>query len=207
MAFRKYAEITEPSAIRALAHPARMAILAYLDEGPATATECSTAADESPSSCSYHLRTLARLGFVEQVPSDDKRERRWQLKIHGHGIPKSAQDSPKVRAAARLWGRQWVAIEQRILAQYLATEAKEPGVWQKASTLFSFEAHLTPDELIKLGERFTAMVDRYSARAESKRPAGARPVHIALTAFPRPEDPALRRKAAVRQKEHRGRAE
>ena len=115
------------------------------------------------------------------------------------------KDSPKVRAAARLWGRQWVAIEQRILAQYLATEAKEPGVWQKASTFFSFEAYVTPDELIKLGERFTAMVDRYSARAESKRPAGARPVHLALTAFPRPEDPALRRKAAVRQKERRGR--
>jgi DNA-binding transcriptional ArsR family regulator len=206
MAFRKFAEITEPSAIRALAHPARMAILAYLDEGPATATECSAAADESPSSCSYHLRTLARLGFVEQVPSDDKRERRWQLKIHGHGIPKSAQDSPKVRAAARLWGRQWVAIEQRILAQYLATEAKEPGVWQKASTFFSFEAYLTSDELLKLGERFTAMVDRYSARPENKRPAGARPVHLALTAFPRPDDPALRRKAAIRQKDDRGRA-
>jgi DNA-binding transcriptional ArsR family regulator len=205
MSFRKYVEITEPSAIRALAHPARMAILAYLDEGPATATECSTAADESPSSCSYHLRTLARLGFVEQVPSDDKRERRWQLKIHGHGIPKSAQDSPKVRAAARLWGRQWVAIEQRILAQYLATQAKEPGVWQKASTFYSFEVHLTPDELIKLGERLTAMIDRYTARPESKRPAGARLVHLALTAFPRPEDPALRRQAAVHRKEDRGR--
>ena len=52
--------------------------------------------------------------------------------------------------------------------------------------------------------RFTAMVDRYSARAESKRPVGARPVHIALTAFPRPEDPALRRKAAVRRRESDG---
>jgi DNA-binding transcriptional ArsR family regulator len=206
MAFGKYVEMTEPSAIRALAHPARMAILAYLDEGPATATECSTAADESPSACSYHLRTLARLGFVEQVPSDDGRERRWQLKIHGHGIPKSAQDSPKVRAAARIWGRQWVAIEQRILAQYLATEAKEPADWQKATTFYSFEAYLTPEELIKVGDRIKAMIDRYSSRAENKRPSGARPVHISLTAFPRPEDSALRRKAAVRRKEDRGRA-
>ena len=195
--------MTEPSAIRAVSHPARMAILAYLSEGPATATECSAAADESPSSCSYHLRTLARLGFVEQVRSADKRERRWRLKIHGHGIPKSAQDSPKVRAAARLWGRQWVAIEQRILAQYLATEAKESGEWQKASTFFSFEVYLTADELLKIGERFTAMIERYSGRETGKRPAGTRPVHLALTAFPRPEDPALRRKAAARRKEDR----
>src|SRR4026209_2071912 len=97
MPFKKtFVEMTEPTVIRAVSHPARVAILAYLAEGPATATECSEAAGESPSSCSYHLRTLARVGFVEETASDDGRERRWRLKIDGHGIPKSAQDSPEV---------------------------------------------------------------------------------------------------------------
>src|SRR6266508_3290555 len=114
--------MTDPKVIRAVAHPARVAILAYLYDGPATATECSTAVEQSPSSCSYHLRTLAKLGFVEEVGSDDGRERRWRLKIKGHGIPKRAQDSPEVRAAARLWGRQWIAIEQRRLSEFLAGE-------------------------------------------------------------------------------------
>src|SRR5262245_42432984 len=101
--------MTDPKVIRALAHPARVAILAFLGDGPATATECSTAAGQSPSSCSYHLRTLAELGFVAEVASDDARERKWRLKVKGHGVPKRAQDSPAVLAAARLWGRQWIA--------------------------------------------------------------------------------------------------
>ena len=103
MAFGKYVEMTEPSAIRALAHPARMAILAYLDEGPATATECSTAADESPSACSYHLRTLARLtgrGFPAiRVP------KRFMLGVG------SAADAVQRRTRTRMpWSRESVWI-------------------------------------------------------------------------------------------------
>src|SRR5439155_2111489 len=79
MPFGNYVELTDPKVMRALAHPARTAILVYLDDfGPATATECSEAAEESPSSCSYHLRRLAQLGFVEEVPAEDGRERRWR---------------------------------------------------------------------------------------------------------------------------------
>jgi DNA-binding transcriptional ArsR family regulator len=205
MAFRDFVEMTDPAVIRALAHPARMAILAHLADGPATATECSTAAEQSPSSCSYHLRTLAKLGFVDEVDSGDGRERRWRLKARGHGIPKRAQDSPQVQAAARLWGRQWVAMEQRTLSQFLAAEHREPPFWRKAATFSSAEVHLTADELIELGERFTAMLEPYADRDEpDDRPAGSRPVHVALTAFPR-ADPPDRRKKIVRQRTARGR--
>jgi DNA-binding IclR family transcriptional regulator len=38
-------------------------------DGPATATECAEVAGLSPSPCSYHLRALARHGFVEETPS------------------------------------------------------------------------------------------------------------------------------------------
>src|SRR5713226_3824820 len=52
--------ITDPRAMRALAHPARIAILQHLVvDGPATATECAEIAGLSPSACSYHLRALA----------------------------------------------------------------------------------------------------------------------------------------------------
>ena len=50
-------EISDPRALRALAHPARLAILQHLVlDGPATATECAEVAGLSPSACSYHLR-------------------------------------------------------------------------------------------------------------------------------------------------------
>jgi hypothetical protein len=70
--------------MRALAHPARIAIWQHLGlEGPATATECAAVAGLSPSACSYHLRTLARYGFVEEDRSHaaDGRERPWRVKI------------------------------------------------------------------------------------------------------------------------------
>jgi DNA-binding transcriptional ArsR family regulator len=199
--------MTDPAIIRALAHPARTAIIAYLFDGPATATECSTAVEQSPSSCSYHLRTLAELGFVEEVRSDDGRERRWRLKVRGHGIPKRVQDSPEVQAAARLWGRQWVAIEQRILSEFLAGETREAAVWRKAATFSSHEVHLTPDEVIELGERFTAMLECYLDRTEAdNRPAESRTVHFMLTAFPRPEAADRRRKSTAGKKGTRGRS-
>lgn len=189
MAFRSQVEMTDPAVIRAVAHPTRMAILACLADGPATATECSQAAGESPSSCSYHLRTLAKLGFVEEVPSDDRRERRWRLALQEVGIPKRAQDSAEVLKASRLWGRQWVAIEQRVLARYLATQADEPREWEKAATFSSSEVQLTPDELIELGEQVGALLEPYVERQRhGSPPRRARPVRFVLTAFPRPAD-------------------
>lgn len=76
---------TDPRTARALAHPARVAILNRLIvDGPATATDCAEVAGLSPSACSYHLRTLARYGFVRLAsPGDDGRERVWQVEPSG----------------------------------------------------------------------------------------------------------------------------
>jgi DNA-binding transcriptional ArsR family regulator len=189
MPFRSRAELTDPAVIRAVAHPARMAIIALLgEEASATATECAAVTDESPSSCSYHLRTLAKLGFVEPVPSEDRRQRRWRLIVEGHGIPKRAQDSAEVLDASGLWGQQWVAVEQRALAQFLATEADEPKVWRKAASFSSAEIPLTPDEVLELNERFQALVEPYLDRISDpeRRPPRSRRVRVVFTAFPRP---------------------
>jgi len=60
-------KLTDPKMMRALAHPARIAIWTHIAmRGSATATECAEVAGLSPSACSYHLRSLARYGFVEE---------------------------------------------------------------------------------------------------------------------------------------------
>ena len=64
--------ITDPEALEALAHPVRLDVLGFLmSQGPATASECARAVDDTPSNCSYHLRVLAKHGLVEPAPSDD----------------------------------------------------------------------------------------------------------------------------------------
>ena len=69
---------SDPERIRALAHPLRLALLDYLDDvGEATATQCAKHTGESVANCSFHLRLLARYGFIE--PAEPRgRERPWR---------------------------------------------------------------------------------------------------------------------------------
>src|ERR1700747_1460038 len=69
-----------PRSIRALAHPARLAIIDALATGEElTATQCAELTGLSPSATAYHLKFLERYGFAEAAPSrPDRRERPWR---------------------------------------------------------------------------------------------------------------------------------
>lgn len=75
--------VDDPRALKAVAHPLRVRLLGELrTNGPATATELAGRLGESSGATSYHLRQLARYGFVEADPDRrDRRERRWRA-IH-----------------------------------------------------------------------------------------------------------------------------
>jgi len=73
--------ITDPRAIRALAHPARLTIIdaLYADEAQLTATQCAALTGLTASAASYHLRALERWGLVIRgATSADGRERPWK---------------------------------------------------------------------------------------------------------------------------------
>ncbi|WP_461164641.1 ArsR/SmtB family transcription factor [Arthrobacter sp. R4-81] len=74
-------EITDPKAIRALAHAARLEVISelYSTQVSRTATELAAQTGLTPSAMSYHLRALEKWGIV--VPAEtagDARERRWR---------------------------------------------------------------------------------------------------------------------------------
>jgi DNA-binding transcriptional ArsR family regulator len=72
--------LTDPTAIRAMAHPARLVVIdALYDRGTElTATQAAAIAGITPSAMSYHLRALERFGIVKRAPSKgDARERPW----------------------------------------------------------------------------------------------------------------------------------
>ena len=70
----------DPRSIRALAHPARLAIIDALATGDElTATQCAELTGLSPSATAYHLKLLERYGFAETAPlRPDRRERPWR---------------------------------------------------------------------------------------------------------------------------------
>ena len=76
--------ITDPEALKVLAHPLRMALLgALVTEGPMTASQAAALLEESPSNCSWHLRKLAEHGFVREARGGTGRNRPWQAVSEG----------------------------------------------------------------------------------------------------------------------------
>ena len=74
-------EITDPKAIRALAHAARLEVISelYSTQVSRTATELAAQTGLTPSAMSYHLRALQKWGIVEPAATaGDARERRWR---------------------------------------------------------------------------------------------------------------------------------
>ena len=109
-------KLTDPQMMRALAHQARIAIWTHLGmHGPATATECAEIAGLSPSACSYHLRTLASYGFVEEdrASAADGRERPWRARL----LAFSMGDSPDAPAATQ--------VASRLLVENMRASAEE----------------------------------------------------------------------------------
>ncbi|MCU1531814.1 MAG: ArsR family transcriptional regulator [Arthrobacter sp.] len=74
-------EITDPKAIRALAHAARLEVISelYSTQVSRTATELAAQTGLTPSAMSYHLRALRKWGIVvPAATTGDARERRWK---------------------------------------------------------------------------------------------------------------------------------
>jgi DNA-binding transcriptional ArsR family regulator len=72
---------SEILALRALAHPLRLRLLELaVQEGSVTTTSASDRTGESSANCSFHLRLLARHGFlVPAAGGRDRRARPWRV--------------------------------------------------------------------------------------------------------------------------------
>src|ERR1700686_3735301 len=73
-------DVNDPKTLRALTHPVRLALLEALAlEGPLTATAAGELIGESPTTCSFHFRQLAKYGFVEEADAGPGRNRPWKI--------------------------------------------------------------------------------------------------------------------------------
>ena len=188
-------EISDPRALRALAHPARLMILEHLIiEGPATATECAAVAGLSPSACSYHLRALARHGFVEEDPAGgaDGRHRPWRARIVAIKVGSQPGSPDAVRAAGRVLVENVEAMLDEVRASYRDHEADYPENWQLAAGSTQDVLHVTAAELEQVHEQIRAVLARYRRLGRQERPDGARRVYALVDFTPgfTPDPPA-----------------
>ena len=149
MSFDGARELTDPRTMRALAHPVRLALLeALAHHGPLTATEAAEHVGESPSNCSFHLRQLAKYGFVEEAEGGAGRRRPWRAVSIGTQFSDVHEDTETALAAGtlgrviaeRLLERARVGLEQRRLlpvstfahtasASHIALSPNSDSVW------------------------------------------------------------------------------
>lgn len=187
-----HASITSPERIRALAHPLRLALLDHLGNvEDATATQCAEAVGESVASCSFHLHTLAKYGFIEQAPRRG-RERPWRSSVRGGMDVRPSADAADApgsrRAVAELAGLQVLRQAERVRS-YLATFPEEAEEWVQASTVTSSTFWATAEELARLSEHLQTVASEWFGGREadpSQRPPGSRRAHVFAVANPEP---------------------
>jgi DNA-binding transcriptional ArsR family regulator len=183
---RPVSRLTDPRALRAMAHPIRLSLIAVLRrEGSLTATQAGELLGESSASCSFHLRQLAKYGLVEEAGGGKGRERPWRATTMFTSWPDVAEN-PETAAASGLLNsviaeRYWAA-----LMRWLEAKPNASAQWQHAAHFGDTMLYLTSDELLGLAHETQAMLDRYLDRLENPelRPPGARAITYLHLAFP-----------------------
>jgi DNA-binding transcriptional ArsR family regulator len=169
--------ITDPQAMRALAHPVRLAVLMHLQRnGPATATALSPHVGATPSVTSWHLRHLATFGLVIDAPADevpgDRRQRWWKAVARGFRF------EPTGDPAAEMLADQMYAMSREQVDRWMSETRPQLTLdWLRVSGLSNTAVRLTLDELSTLAGRIDELLAPFVHR-DADAPADARPVRI-----------------------------
>jgi hypothetical protein len=178
--------LSDPKAMRALAHPVRMALLELLGvTETVTATQASEVLGESPANCAFHLRTLAKYGFVKEAGGGHGRERPWTAAQRSIKISTTEQTDPQAALAAdalgQVWFERWLDRARRVFG----SKERVPG-WEEATQWSRSGLLLTPEESVQVARDVRKILDRYRDRERdpSRRPAGALPVECVFFTSP-----------------------
>jgi DNA-binding MarR family transcriptional regulator len=177
--------ILEVGGLKALAHALRQQMLTRLQrEGPATSAELATEFGADRGATSYHLRQLARFGFIEEdIGRSAGRRRYWRAVPQDLRLPRGATD-PEAATAAEELGRQWIDRGQRELDDYLR-DRKAHGEFAESAMHSYGGMRLTAEELRQFGEEYVEFLKRWQ-RPPGEETPGSRYVTVLFHAFASP---------------------
>ncbi len=187
-------DIKDPRVLRAMAHPLRLRILeAVALSGPATATEVAELVGESPANCSWHLRQLARYGFVTEAGGGTGRQRPWRIVVQSHRWG-AGEEGPELARAGDAATRVLLDLEYQALRGWLRDRGNEDPQWRDAGFFVQSMTWCTAAELTEINEAVNELFTRYLVRLQdpTTRPPDARPIRFLAwgvpTSTPRPTD-------------------
>lgn len=198
-------ELSDLAALKALAHPRRQRMLQHLTlHGPATSATLARALGLNTGSTSYHLRALARHGFVEETTEQGRtqdaggagRERWWRAIPGDRRFPPRSRQSPEMRLVMDELNRHAYAADLELFEQ--AQRTRQAGrstagddPWADAFPYSRAGIQVNLPELRTFFEEYIALLNRYK-RPEADTPPGARTVLTRFLAFPAPDADDLR---------------
>ena len=160
--------LTDERALNALAHPLRSRLVVLLRaDGPATATRLGERLGESSGVTSYHLRKLADVGLVEEIPEQGTRKERWWRSAF-EITQWSAADflgDPTAHQATVSWRRESLRREWQLMDEWLTAEHTWDKAWVDAAGTSDSLLELTPDRAKSMSEEIWAIVQRYKAES------------------------------------------
>ncbi len=183
-------ELTDVRALRALAHPLRLALLNHLMSfGAQTASQCAEVVGSTASNCSYHLRSLARFGLVESVDPVDGRERPWRSTVTGlqFGATDDEATALGIDSAERLLVERQIDDEAILTRRAIAQRDELPAEWRDAMMLSGYALRMTPQELKALGVKLDSLIRPYIGLTRADAPDDSDVVELRLNAYLHPD--------------------
>jgi predicted ArsR family transcriptional regulator len=177
----------------------RWALLEALGQaGTLTATQASEMLGESPANCAFHLRTLAKYGFVEEAGGGRGRERPWRQTYDGMSW-RTRHGDPQVSRAAEALDRVWMDRLLGRARRSLTSMASWPEAFNASLGASASRLYVTPEEAEELHtemqqtfERVVGTRHRYAQRRDPKlRPPGSVPIEFVLLGYPILDGPEL----------------
>lgn len=163
--------------MRALAHPLRLRLLDLLRfDGPSTATLLGRQVGESSGSTSYHLRQLARYGFIEEAPGRGGRERWWRFRHRRVTLDSGGAGGRDL--LPELFSREAYALDRYLARRELLPE------WDANSFFTTLALRLTAAELAELRDGLAELLGRFRRAEVDDPPADARPVRLLAFGYP-----------------------
>jgi DNA-binding transcriptional ArsR family regulator len=183
----------DAAALKAMAHPLRVQTMRILQlRKRASVTSLAEELGETTGATSYHLRQLAKFGFVEEFEPDDagadeprtagRKQRWWRMsvdEIHMTGFEFMRNED--TREAAGFLLREFQADRSRRLANWFATANQWPEEWQRASSDMDGNLELSPKQTRALADEMAAVIAKYR---DLKPGRGARAIDVQYAIFP-----------------------
>ena len=179
-------ELTDPKTLRALTHPVRLALLEALAlEGPLTATQAGELIDESPTTCSFHFRQLAKYGFVEEAGAGPGRQRPWKISHTGMRFS-DVTDDPEMSIAVQGLERMVFDRAMSRFANFHEAKSSYSKEWQEAAQNAETILWVTPEELQQVTTEVLTIFSRFYDRISdpSLRAEGSLAVEVLLLSYP-----------------------